>query len=242
MANVYQPSVNVTDVEGGRTTARLTVNVSSTQTAQQVKVVHWNIHKGREECSNPKHYLCKNSLEAVTSYLSESGAHIVSLNEVRQNHSSYDYPAGTGAAENQPQRIEDMLEAKTNQCWERHFTDADGGSGGNLGNLLLWRSNEACGKAQAGFARQSTARHLLTAAPDGNRSVGAVTLLIGGRAVVWFTTHLCWPCTTSEREAQVTSLKNRVTIYPDPRIIAGDFNANPGDSEIDPGMTGNWYL
>ncbi|PYQ89783.1 MAG: hypothetical protein DMG03_01330, partial [Acidobacteria bacterium] len=218
----------------------------------QITVVQWNIHKGREECPTTPpsgHWDCVNSLDEITTYLVNMNNHadIVSLNEVENQRSPYKNPDGS-CCEDQPARIEhDItvgLEAKTQQCWESLFIAPDGSAAtGTTGELLLWRSSEKpCGQpgqGTAGFQKQAPPeRHQLPfESPDGYRSVGAVTLLIGptSRPVTFFTTHLCPPpdgCTANQRQAQVDDLKLWAAGKAAPHVIAGDFNALPGASEI----------
>src|SRR5205814_7137409 len=97
-----------------------------------------------------------------------------------------------------------------------------------------------CSLAPGRFAQQGASYSAaLPSVTDGSRSVGGVTLIIEGRAVTFFTTHLCAPsfpgyngCSASERQQQVTALKTDAGGFAAPRVIAGDFNANPSDSEI----------
>lgn len=205
---------------------------------EQVTVVHWNIHKGREECTNVPHNQCRNTLDDIATYLTTNNADVVSLNEVAFNRSGY--VDSNGNPEDQPAVLEQKLEAKTGQCWERVYADEDAGTTGDHGNLLLWRSSDDVSCGQPGrFHKQGAAFRLpLPQATDGGRSVAGVTLIVGSRPVTFFTTHLCAPpnavpsCVPSERETQVNALKTSLANFAAPRVIGGDFNASPTSTEI----------
>jgi len=217
----------------------LRVTYNPPATASSVTVVQWNIHKGREECGLQPHSMCNpyNSLDEIAQYLANKSADVVSLNEVEFQNSTYQ-------SEDQPLVLEQKLEQKTLQCWDRHFVDTNGGADGAAahisGNLLLWRSSDDTSCGQPGrFHKQSIYSAALPPVTDGSRAVGGVTLLIGSRAVTFFTTHLCAPsfpgyngCSASERQGQIQALKTDVGGFAAPRVIAGDFNASPSDSEI----------
>src|SRR5205823_14505223 len=113
-------AVTSQDVNQLNTSIFESVAVSSTPppTSQQVTVVQWNIHKGREECGTP-HSGCVNSLDEITTYLVNANADVVSLNEV-------EYLSTTYQNEDEPNVIEGFLETKTHQCWQRRFTDPNG--------------------------------------------------------------------------------------------------------------------
>src|SRR5438874_1004744 len=67
-----------------------------------------------------------------------------------------------------------------------------------------------------------------------------VVVVRTSRPVTFFTTHLCPPpdgCTANQRQAQVDDLKLWAAGKAAPHVIAGDFNALPGASEIS-GPTG----
>jgi endonuclease/exonuclease/phosphatase family metal-dependent hydrolase len=196
--------------------AALLVVWSSVGASEQITVVQWNIHKGREECSARSHYDCPPSLQEIAAYLKRANADVVSLNEVAFKRRNYN--------DDQPALLQQLLETQTGQCWDRHFTAANYPSGGDLGNLLLWRCRlHKQGVFSAGLPSQPT---------DESRAVGGVTLTVGGRAVTFFSTHLCAPGACTNRPEQVKALLTNVRTFSAPRVLAGDFNARPTDAEI----------
>ena len=60
------------------------------------------------------------------------------------------------------------------------------------------------------------------------------TLKVNGKLISFFATHFQWPSTASgERQVEAKQLVNFAAGFPEPRIIAGDFNAQVGTPEID---------
>jgi endonuclease/exonuclease/phosphatase family metal-dependent hydrolase len=60
------------------------------------------------------------------------------------------------------------------------------------------------------------------------------TLKVNGKLISFFATHFQWPSTASaERQVEAKQLVNFAATFPEPRIIAGDFNAQVGTPEID---------
>jgi endonuclease/exonuclease/phosphatase family metal-dependent hydrolase len=85
------------------------------------------------------------------------------------------------------------------------------------------------------FPIDSSADHQLSY----SRSVAQIRLTINGRTVNIFSTHLDAD-SASRRTAQISELKSWAATFPEQRIIAGDFNAWPGATEIT-GMTSGHY-
>ena len=63
-----------------------------------------------------------------------------------------------------------------------------------------------------------------------DRSVAQVTINVGGKNVNFFATHLD-AYTASYRYQEVTEIQNFTSGFAEPRIVAGDFNAGPDQSE-----------
>jgi endonuclease/exonuclease/phosphatase family metal-dependent hydrolase len=60
------------------------------------------------------------------------------------------------------------------------------------------------------------------------------TLKVNGKLISFFATHFQWPSTASaQRQVEAKELVNFAATFPEPRIIAGDFNAQVGTPEID---------
>jgi endonuclease/exonuclease/phosphatase family metal-dependent hydrolase len=56
---------------------------------------------------------------------------------------------------------------------------------------------------------------------------------VGGKRVNFFSTHFQWPASaSSERQAEANQLVSFASKFAEPRIIAGDFNAQDGTPEI----------
>jgi len=63
--------------------------------------------------------------------------------------------------------------------------------------------------------------------------IAQATLNVGGKYVNFFSTHFQWPSTaSSERQVQANELVSFASSFSEPRIIAGDFNAQDGTPEI----------
>jgi endonuclease/exonuclease/phosphatase family metal-dependent hydrolase len=60
------------------------------------------------------------------------------------------------------------------------------------------------------------------------------TLKVNGKLISFFATHFQWPSNASaQRQVEAKQLVNFAAGFPEPRIIAGDFNAQVGTPEID---------
>jgi endonuclease/exonuclease/phosphatase family metal-dependent hydrolase len=60
------------------------------------------------------------------------------------------------------------------------------------------------------------------------------TLKVNGKLVSFFATHFQWPSSASaQRQVEARQLVSFAATFPEPRIIAGDFNAQVGTPEID---------
>src|SRR5215468_1978700 len=70
------------------------------------------------------------------------------------------------------------------------------------------------------------------------------TLKVNGKLISFFATHFQWPSGASgERQVEAKQLVSFASTFPEPRIIAGDFNAQVGTPEIDTllqGYNGGW--
>jgi endonuclease/exonuclease/phosphatase family metal-dependent hydrolase len=73
----------------------------------------------------------------------------------------------------------------------------------------------------------AVASHLLSY----DRSVAGVRVVVNGRSINMFSTHLDHQSST-RRLAQVIELKSWAATFPEQRIVAGDFNWYPGTTEI----------
>jgi endonuclease/exonuclease/phosphatase family metal-dependent hydrolase len=63
--------------------------------------------------------------------------------------------------------------------------------------------------------------------------IAQATLNVGGKYVNFFSTHFQWPSTSSsQRQVEANELVSFASSFSEPRIIAGDFNAQDGTPEI----------
>jgi endonuclease/exonuclease/phosphatase family metal-dependent hydrolase len=189
--------------------------VPTTTTAQQpsssgatVKVFDWNTHHGvgTDGVFNLDRYI---------PYIVNSGANVVSLNEVEKNVSYY----GNVDA---PARYAALLKAATGKTWYYKFAQRDGNTNGQ-GNLILTT-----------FAIEDSDDYQLSY----SRSVARVQILVNGIRVNVFSTHLDAD-SSSRRITQMNQLKSWASSFSEQRIIAGDFNMWPGGSEVST-MTGSY--
>jgi endonuclease/exonuclease/phosphatase family metal-dependent hydrolase len=140
---------------------------------------------------------------------------IVSFNEVERytSHGNVDGPAVMAA----------LMRQYTGQKWYYKFSTGGGGTTGN-GNLVMSR-----------FPIESTAVRMLSY----DRSAVDVVIHAHGRAIHFTSTHLDAE-STSYRLTQIGELLSWESTLPEPRVIAGDFNAGPGSSE-NVKMKGSYY-
>src|SRR5947207_1861814 len=63
--------------------------------------------------------------------------------------------------------------------------------------------------------------------------IAQATINVGGKFINFFSTHFQWPSNaSSERQVQANELVSFASQFSEPRIIAGDFNAQDGTAEI----------
>ena len=147
------------------------------------------------------------NLQRFVTWIARSGAHVVSLNEVEKNN-------GWGN-EDQPARYAALLRSATGKTWYYKFAQRDGASNGQ-GNLILSR-----------FPFEATGQTTLSY----SRSVARAQIVVNGIRVNIFSTHLDAD-SASRRATQMDELNDWVSGYSQQHIMAGDFNAWPGASEI----------
>lgn len=150
------------------------------------------------------------NLSRVADWIVQANADVVSLNEVEKQN-------GYTNNADQPAVLKSLLEARTRVTWYTCFAQRDGAARGQ-GNLVLSRIRiEACDT------------HLLTA----SRSVAKARITVNGSAVSVFSTHID-DGSASTRATQVTQLTAWAAQAAEERIIAGDFNASTGATELQP--------
>jgi endonuclease/exonuclease/phosphatase family metal-dependent hydrolase len=183
-------------------TVEATTPVSST-TVGALRVLHWNIHHG---VGTDGRY----DIDRLATWMASFSPDIISLNEVEKNVSSW-------GNEDQPARFASLLRQKTGHTWYYHFAQRSGSwSSNGQGNLVLSR-----------FPLTHTARLALSC----NRSVALAGVVVNGRAVNVISTHLD-DSSSSCRTTQTNELLAWFRNFPEQRIIAGDWNAQAGDSQV----------
>jgi endonuclease/exonuclease/phosphatase family metal-dependent hydrolase len=160
-------------------------------TGSTLRVLHWNIAS-------------TTNVTAVVDFLVKFQPDLISLNEV------YKY-----ASDNRPQKMVDLLTARTGQPWYYHWAQIGGLSSG-VGVAVLSR-----------YPLEDTDTLLLSY----TRSAALVRVNVNGRVVNFVSTHLDHQ-SSSKRLTQVLELKPWLTQFAEQRIVAGDFNWYPGTTEI----------
>ena len=179
------------------TTTTTTVPSSSSS----LKVLDWNTHHG---IGTDGRY----DITRFIPYIVNSGANVVSLNEVEKNVGSY-------GSEDQPARYASLLKSATGKTWYYKFAQRDGNTNGQ-GNLLLTT-----------FPIEDSDSHQLSY----SRSVSRIQILVNGIRVNVFSTHLDAD-SSSRRATQMKELNSWASGFAEQRIQAGDYNAWPGAAEI----------
>ena len=169
--------------------------------ATVLKVFHWNTHHG---VGTDNVY----NLQRFVTWIIQSGANVVSLNEVEKNNPSW-------RNEDQPARYAALLTAQTGVTWVYNFAQRDGAVNGQ-GNLLLTT-----------FAIDDEDDYVLSY----SRSVARVRVLVNGLTVQLFSTHLD-DATSAHRSVEFGELTSYASQFPEQRIIAGDFNASGSAAEL----------
>lgn len=148
-------------------------------------------------------------LTRFVDWIVKSGANVVSLNEVEKY-------TGWGD-EDQPARFASLLKSRTGKTWYYNFAQRYGGTNGQ-GNLLL-----------STFPLESWTDYELSY----DRSVAHIAIIVNGIRVNIFSTHLDADY-ASRRTTQMKQLLGwAASNFAEQRIMAGDFNAWPGATEID---------
>ena len=166
----------------------------------QLKVLDWNTHHG---VGTDGEY----NLQRFVTRIAQTGANVVSLNEVEKFTS--------WGNEDQPARYAALLRAATGATWHYTFAQRDGASKGQ-GNLIL-----------STFPIEAADKTVLSY----SRSVAMARIVVNGTRVHVFSTHLDAD-SSSRRATQMRELKAWAAGFAQQHIYVGDFNAWPGASEI----------
>jgi endonuclease/exonuclease/phosphatase family metal-dependent hydrolase len=164
-----------------------------------VRVLQWNMAQ-------------TTALTTAVDYLLTFQPDLISLNEVHKY-----------STDNRPQKMIDLLRARTGRTWYYHWAQIAGASSG-IGVAALSR-----------FPIEDTDTHLLSY----SRSAALIKITVNGRPVHFVSTHLDHQY-SSRRLTQVRELKSWLTQFAEQRIVAGDFNWYPGTTEINE-MASTYY-
>jgi len=117
---------------------------------------------------------------------------------------------------NDPATLTSLLKQKTGISWYYAYTPKYSGCPEGVMVLSKW---PILSKSQYFMSYQ--------------RSIAQATLSVGGKSVNVFATHFSAPSNaSSERQVQANELVSFASQFSEPRIIAGDFNAQDGTAEI----------
>jgi endonuclease/exonuclease/phosphatase family metal-dependent hydrolase len=150
----------------------------------------------------------KYDLDRIATWIVRLTPHLVSLNEV-ERFTSY-------ANEDQPARLLAMLKSKTGVSWYSYYRTGTGATNGH-GNVLFSR-----------FPIISTSYCQLS----GTRVAANVAVTVNGRLVNMYATHLDSSDGNAYRIAEVKKLLPCLANDAEQKIVAGDFNAKAGTTEI----------
>ena len=167
-----------------------------------LRVMTWNIHHGKTKAG-------RRDLLAQARFIAAQHPDVVALQEVQ----TWD--------ENQPVRLEQLLEQLTGQSWTRQWAPVLN-SAYTEGNLVLTRL-----PVVSSSSRQMHATGDWNAMYS-NRSAARIAVSVSGVNVHVFSTHLDY-YNAAHRTAQLLDLMHWAEQYGSRRIVAGDFNSSPGE-------------
>jgi endonuclease/exonuclease/phosphatase family metal-dependent hydrolase len=181
-----------------------TAAVAPTTSGPTIKFMDWNTQYGGMGTDGVY------NLERVVDFIVRVKPDIISLNELTVN---YRYAPTT----NQPAKYAELLKAKTGYTWYYTYRTDNGASTG-VGNAVFSRFPIA----STSYCQLSTRRVAVNAA-----------IYVNGRLLNVWSTHLDSSSTSNAmRIAEVNVLKACTASFAEQKIIAGDFNAKAGSTEI----------
>jgi endonuclease/exonuclease/phosphatase family metal-dependent hydrolase len=130
--------------------------------------------------------------------------HVISINEVNffSGACAWDFDMS--------ERLHSLVQQKSGVTWYRQVVNA-----GGVGNVLLSR-----------YQPVSSSSTLLSF----NRGVAQMTIVVNGRSVNLFSTHVDYE-NASWRTTQIGEALRWISGFAEPRIVMGDFNTWPGTSD-----------
>ena len=187
------------------TTSPTTSVTSGTTSTSTLKVLQYNTHHGVGTDG-------KYNLARIATVIANQRPDVVSLNEVMYN-SSY------GNGENQTETYRRLLQQKTGQTWYCIYARMDG----------KWSSTSwAVGNALCSRYRfTTTTKYALS---TGAHSVAHGTIVVNGRTINLFSTHVSWS-NTSWRTTETRQVKSIASTWSENRIVMGDFNTWPNTTD-----------
>ncbi|MEW6127531.1 MAG: endonuclease/exonuclease/phosphatase family protein, partial [Acidobacteriota bacterium] len=150
-------------------------------------------------------------LNRQATYMANQSPDVIGMYEVEQS-----------GVKNMPQQLTSLMSQRTGVTWNYYWVPKYPGC--TEGNFILTK-----------WQIVSTSYRYLSY----QRSVAQATLNINGKVVNFFTTHLD-PDSSGYRSTQINEMKNFMSGFAEPRIVAGDFNAGPDWPEI-ASMTANYF-
>jgi endonuclease/exonuclease/phosphatase family metal-dependent hydrolase len=142
--------------------------------------------------------------DLIASGIAAQNVDVVSINEVNFFSGVCAWTFDMG------EKLEALVEQKTGVTWYRQNVNPNG-----VGNVLLSRIRPV-----------SSSSYIL----DYGRGVAQMTLVVNGRNVNVFSTHVEYDV-ASYRPIQINEARNFVNTFAEPRIVMGDFNTNPGTTD-----------
>jgi endonuclease/exonuclease/phosphatase family metal-dependent hydrolase len=191
-----------------------TAPTSTSTSGKLLRVLHYNISKngwGTDGRYDPNR---------IVSVVAKVNPDIISFNEV-ERWNSYSQGADGVAL------YKSLLEQKTGVRWYVWHAQAYG----------VWDDKGLINVIYSKVPFSSTYRHAYSAGKL--KSVGGVTINFNGRNINFMTTHFD-PYSASYRLTQARDLVAYMKGFAEDRIVAGDFNDQPGDPPITT-MTGSYY-
>ncbi len=195
-------------------TSTTTASAPPTTAGKVLRVLHYNIGKngwGTDGRYDPNR---------IVSVVAKVNPDIISFNEV-ERWNSYSQGADGVAL------YKSLLEQKTGARWYVWHAQAYG----------VWNDKGLINVIYSKIPFSATYRHIYSAGKL--KSVGGVTINFNGRNINFMTTHFD-PYTASYRLTQARDLVTYMKGFAENRIVAGDFNDQPGNPPITT-MTAAYY-
>lgn len=178
---------------------------SSSGTGQPLRVLEWNIHHGGIGTDGVY------DANRIADWVAKEQPDIVSLVELESWDSYY--------SGDQVAMYQQMLQSRTGVTWYTLDIQKYG----------QWSSGGQRNAIFSKFPLNATYRYEFSIGDP--RAVGGVTVVVNGRNINLFSTHLDWVY-ESNRITQAGEMVSYASGYAEDRIITGDLNGTPGTTEI----------